>query len=72
MATGDRIGDLAKQAIDKTGGAEKLKGHIGKAADAADSATGGRYQQAVGKGEEAAKSAVDKLGKKNKRKNRGS
>ncbi|MPZ26244.1 MAG: antitoxin [Micromonosporaceae bacterium] len=72
MAIGDRIGDMADKAIDKAGGADKVKDQIGNAADRADSATGGRLRGAVDKGEDAAKSAVDKFSKKNKRKNKGS
>lgn len=69
MAIGDRTSDMADKAMDKAGGADKVKDRIGDTADRTDSATGGRLRGAVDKGEGAAKSAVDKFSKKNKRKN---
>jgi hypothetical protein len=68
MGIGDKLGDMADDAVEKGGGAEKVKGHISKGADAANKATGGKYEEHVDKGEVGAKSAVDKLSKKNKRK----
>jgi MT0933-like antitoxin protein len=68
MGIGDKLGDMADDAVRKAGGPEKTKGHISKAADAANSATGGKYEEHVDKAESGAKSAVDKLSKKNKRK----
>lgn len=66
MGIGDKLGDMAEDAVEKAGGAEKAKGHVRKAADAANSATGGKFEEHVDKGEAGAKSAVDKLSKKNK------
>jgi hypothetical protein len=67
MGIGDKLGDMAEEAVEKVGGAEKAKGHVGKAADAANSATGGRFEKQVDRGEAGAKDAVDKLSKKAKR-----
>lgn len=68
MGIGDRLGDMADDAIQKAGGPEKAKEHLGKAADKANSATGGKYEEHIDKGEAGAKSGIDKLGKRNKRK----
>ena len=68
MGIGDKLGDMADDAIQKAGGPEKAKGHLGKAADAANRATGGKYEEHIDKGENAAKSGVDKVSKRNKRK----
>lgn len=69
MGIGDKLGDMADDAMEKAGGAEKVKGHLSKGADAANKATGGKYEEHVDKAEGGAKSAVDKYAKKkNKRK----
>jgi hypothetical protein len=68
MGIGDRLGDMADDAVKKAGGPEKAKGHLGKAADAANNATGGKYEEHLDKAETGAKSGIDKLSKKNKRK----
>jgi MT0933-like antitoxin protein len=70
MGIGDRLGDMADDAMQKAGGPEKVKEHLGKGADAANRATGGKYEQHVDKAEAGAKEAVDKYAKnkKNKRK----
>jgi hypothetical protein len=64
MGIGDKAGDMADDAVQKAGGAEKAKNHIGKGADAANKATGGKYEQQVDKAEAGAESAVDKYGKR--------
>jgi antitoxin protein of toxin-antitoxin system len=68
MGISDKLGDMASDAVKKAGGPEKAKGHISKAAGAADRATHGKYGEQIDKGEAGAKSAVNKLSKKNKRK----
>jgi hypothetical protein len=67
MGIGDKFGDMAEDAVEKVGGAEKAKGHLGKAADAANSATGGKFEEHIDKGEAGAKRGVDKLSKKKRR-----
>lgn len=66
MGITDKLGDAADNAMDKVGGPERAKEHIGKGADAVDKATGRRYEEQVDKAESGAKSAVDKFGKKKK------
>jgi len=69
MGIGDKLDDMADDAMQKAGGAEKVKGHLSKGADAANRATGGKHEQHLDKAEDGAKSAVDKYAKKkNKRK----
>jgi hypothetical protein len=68
MTIGDRFGDTAEQAVDKLGGADQAKDRLGQAAEKANSATGGQFEDAIHKGEEGARSAVDKVSKKNKKK----
>jgi hypothetical protein len=68
MDIGDKFSDIAEDAVEKVDGPEKAKGHTSKAADAASSATGGKYDEHIDKGEAGAKSGIDKLAKKNKRK----
>jgi hypothetical protein len=68
MGISDKLGDMAEDAVRKTGGPEKAKENLGTAADKANSATGGKYEEHLDKAESGAKSAVDKLSKKNKRK----
>lgn len=63
MSIRDKFSDKADDAIDKLGGSDKAKEHIDKAGDAADSATGGRFDEATDKAEAAGRSAVDKLSK---------
>lgn len=67
MGIGDRISDMADDAITKAGGAEKAKDYLGKAGDAANNATGGKYEQPVDKAEAGAKSGVDRLSNKKKK-----
>jgi hypothetical protein len=64
MGIGDKADDMADDAMQKAGGPEKTKDHIGKGADAANRATGGKYEQQVDKAEAGAESAVDKYGKR--------
>jgi hypothetical protein len=66
MGITDKLGDMADNAMDKVGGPERAKEHIGKGADAVDKATGRRYEEHVDKAESGANSAVDKLAKKKK------
>jgi MT0933-like antitoxin protein len=66
MGITDKLGDMADNVMDKVGGPERAKEHIGKGADAVDKTTGRRYEEQVDKAESGAKSAVDKLGKKKK------
>lgn len=61
MGIADKFRNKAGEAVDKMGGAEQADEHISTAADKANSATGGRYEQHVDKAEEGAKSSVDKL-----------
>jgi predicted butyrate kinase (DUF1464 family) len=61
MGIDEQFGDMAEQAVDKVGGPERAKEHLGTAADAANSATGGRYEEHVDKGEMAAGNAIDGL-----------
>lgn len=68
MGTGDRLGDMADDAVQRTGGSDKAKEYLGKGSDAADRATGGKYREGLDKAETAGKSGIDKLGKRNKRK----
>ncbi|HEY8474634.1 MAG TPA: Rv0909 family putative TA system antitoxin [Natronosporangium sp.] len=55
---------MADDVVQKAGGAEKAKEHLAKAGDAANRATGGKYERHVDKAEEAARSALDKQAKK--------
>lgn len=67
MGIGDRLGDVTDDAVQKAGGAEKVKDHLGKGADAANRATGGKYERHVDKAEDAARSTLDKQSKKKNR-----
>lgn len=59
----DKLKGKATQAVDQHG--HKIAEGIDKAAEAADRKTGGKHSDKIAKGRTQAKSALDKLDKKN-------
>jgi hypothetical protein len=69
MGISDKLGDMADEAKEKMDGADRMGDQIGKGAEAANKATGGKYEEQIHRAEDGAKTAADKLAKKkNKRK----
>ena len=67
MGISDKFGDMADEAREKLGG-ERAGEQLGKGAEAANKATGGKHEEQIHKAENGAKTAVDKFAKKSKRK----
>jgi hypothetical protein len=61
MGFADKFKDLAGDAVEKLGGEEKAKEGVDAAGDKVDDLTGGKYAQHVDKGQDAAKSGIDRL-----------
>jgi uncharacterized protein YjbJ (UPF0337 family) len=58
----DAGGGMMDKAKDAAGGvADKAKAGVDKAADAADGATGGKFNEHIDKGSDAVKSGIDKV-----------
>lgn len=61
MGIADKFKDLAGNAVDRLGGEDKAKEGVDAAGDKLDEATGGKYAQYTDKGQDAAKSGIDRL-----------